>query len=369
MREEDEELIVLKDAWQEGIAEDARANGFIAVNHLAFILAKDVQYNERILPSLWYDFELYKRGPAEPYMPNPRVRIESWLAILFRWATGTIAGFDGELKPIPRLAFYSYDDEKGSLKEFTSGGPYVALKDVQEYFRKVVKIPLPILLFCHWEETSVHTVAQGTSTIEYAFFKRGSVWSLVFEGKQIDGLHRKGFEYLHYLVSRQNQSFPVTELLALDGIDQATIRQKGGKASEDGEGIYDDEVMAIEAELKTEGAFDVGIGLDQTAIDDIRKKMASLCEELGKAEAESNTVLANEIREEIEKLEQYALKSKPRLKPEIEKICDMIGKRIKRAIDKISEDHPAAGTHFQKAIEPYAYQLAYKPEKTVPWTL
>ena len=62
----DKEILipVLQDSWQEGIAEDARANGFIAIELLAFILAKDVQYTEKILPSLWYDFELYKRGPA-----------------------------------------------------------------------------------------------------------------------------------------------------------------------------------------------------------------------------------------------------------------------------------------------------------------
>jgi hypothetical protein len=62
MNGKNEEPTILNDAWQEGIAEDARANGFIALDHLGFILAKDEQYGEN-LPYLWDYYDLNQRGP------------------------------------------------------------------------------------------------------------------------------------------------------------------------------------------------------------------------------------------------------------------------------------------------------------------
>ncbi|MEW6290963.1 MAG: hypothetical protein AB1545_14025 [Thermodesulfobacteriota bacterium] len=56
-------------------------------------------------------------------------------------------------------------------------------------------------------------IAKGRrNEAEYAFFKEGDTWTIIFEGKSFRGLRGLGYEYIHYMINRPGESFSHFEL-------------------------------------------------------------------------------------------------------------------------------------------------------------
>jgi hypothetical protein len=51
----------------------------------------------------------------------------------------------------------------------------------------------------------------------YAFYKKGDMWVIKYEGKMLYFSDSVGFKYVHYLVSRKNIEISTTDLALLDG--------------------------------------------------------------------------------------------------------------------------------------------------------
>jgi hypothetical protein len=385
MNGQDEEPTILKDSWQEGIAEDARASGFIALDHLGFILAKDEQYIENI-PYLWEHYELNKRGPAEPDISTPKARVGVWIDILYRWAFGTVAGSTAGLKVMRRMEVHSVNEKAGKLEEYIPGDiAYVTLEEIEEYFTKVVEIPLPRLLFLPKKEGVPEVPAEGQQdkgAIDYGFFREGPTWTIIFAGKRIYGLKGKGFSEIYHLVQNENKEIPAPELMALDGVvlegvpkdvvDPVDICNLKEDLPEEWSTFDEKDQAEKRAVVRAESAFDVDSAVSNTDFVALSKEKEKLEAERKKAEDQGNFERVAELEDDIKAINKYGVElyfeKNRRLKPEIKKITDRVGKRIRWAIDKISERDPDAGTHFQKSIKPSAYKLVYRPENPVRWT-
>lgn len=133
--------------------DDAIRYGFIALDHLLVVLAKDESYGE-FLPKLWTKYQCDLRDPKEPDTATVGDRVQAWHNLLYRWAFGIVEGDSSGVNPVPHLPTHYFDQETGDLKKYnlrfiSSCGhvPVVKLDDLRRYFTKTIGIPLPTRLF------------------------------------------------------------------------------------------------------------------------------------------------------------------------------------------------------------------------------
>ena len=125
------------------IASKACFTGFIAFNHLAFILAKDEGYIDTLL----VHWEKYRRvnkdiGETEPStFSDYFARISIWLVLLGHWTGAN----DPEY---PLLKIYSLDAETGDYVPSRQEIPgFAKMSELREFFTDYLKILPPSMLF------------------------------------------------------------------------------------------------------------------------------------------------------------------------------------------------------------------------------
>jgi hypothetical protein len=152
MKAREEAPLALTHEWQSEIAQKARSFGYIAVDHICYLLAMDRQYSDQLLPRIWKSFQCNIRGPYEPRIHTPKLRAGTWLTLLFRWTFGTVGGIPDGLEAIPLLPVYHYNKAKGKLElppadKKTYYPCYVRLDELEKYFKETIGIPIPKSLF------------------------------------------------------------------------------------------------------------------------------------------------------------------------------------------------------------------------------
>lgn len=141
---------LFSEEWLKEITEDAISDGYIALDHLPYIMAKEEGYIG-ILPKRWIKYQLGLRGTKKPKFTTERDRIGPWQALFYRWAFGKVGGVRDRLKAISFLPVHSRNEVTGKLEEYDlesmDGVCYVKLDELGEYLTKIIKILLPPELF------------------------------------------------------------------------------------------------------------------------------------------------------------------------------------------------------------------------------
>jgi predicted ATPase len=174
---------------------------------------------------------------------------------------------------------------------------------------------------------------------ENLFRRDGPLWTLSFDGRTV---HLPDLKGLHDLA----------RLLAAPGEDLHCLELAGAPG------------------LPPQG--DAGPLLDERARADYRRRMQELGEEAERAEAAGDTRRAEAAREELDTLTDavaaaFGLGGRPRKAGDpAERARSTVTARIRSAVAKVEEAHPALGRHLQNSVRTGTF-CSYRPERPPGW--
>jgi len=176
----------------------------------------------------------------------------------------------------------------------------------------------------------------------------------------------KGLHHIAYLLRHPGQQFDARVLVAPAG-------DPLGGAAVTGQGVVID---LVGEELNLGGRGDAGPLIDAKARFAYKRRLADLREELAEAERFNDPGRAEKAREEIDFLTTQlaaavGLGGRDRkVASASERARLTVTKRIKDALGKVRESHPALGDYLAGHIKT-AYLCAYVPEtdRTISWEL
>lgn len=128
--------------FQQGVAL-ARRNGFVDSLTLTWILANDEQY-KTALPRLWEEYQCDSYGSRKLETETVEGRVAAWLKMLDRFTTNELSSALGK-SGLPKIQ---------ALPLRHGDNSHINLEDLAGYFRRVLDIPLPGLLFPSDEQTT-----------------------------------------------------------------------------------------------------------------------------------------------------------------------------------------------------------------------
>jgi hypothetical protein len=181
----------------------------------------------------------------------------------------------------------------------------------------------------------------------YEFRKKGEIWHVRFGGQEGFLKDSVGAKTLSILLSKPGESILAVDLYLLGtGIDPQTIPQPSG-----------------------------GVELsDQQSILEIEQKAKMLIAELDSAQNQGDTVLENEIREEIDQLSDYLCQVKGlggRLRKgndNADSIRRSVQQGIKRVFESLDDDLPDFVKHCRQSIS-FGFVLRYDSVTNIQWEL
>ena len=172
-----------------------------------------------------------------------------------------------------------------------------------------------------------------------SFILMGEMWEMEFQNKVVMLKDAKGFHDLAILLQIPEKEFHCTELMG--------VQEK-----------YNEGMEVIDAVAKTSYV----------------ERIKELQEEIAESERMNNISLTSKMQEEYEQLVQHLSKSlgidgKPReTGSSIEKARSAVTWRIRSAIKKIENQHPALAKHLTISIKTGTF-CTYQPENPVNWQL
>jgi hypothetical protein len=172
------------------------------------------------------------------------------------------------------------------------------------------------------------------------FRREGELWILSFEGLSA---HMPDLKGLH----------DIARLLAAPGDELHCLELAGASG------------------LPPQG--DAGELLDEQGRAEYRRRMRELEEEAQRAEAVGDGARAEAAREELDKLTDavaaaFGLGGRPRKAGHpAERARSAVTWRIRNALSKIDEAHPALGRHLRNSVRTGTF-CSYRPEREVEWT-
>ena len=192
------------------------------------------------------------------------------------------------------------------------------------------------------------------------FLKQGDYWTLKFGSNQPVRLKDSvGLVYIHYLIQHPGQ-----ELLAMMLVQQTRGDAAVGRTATASE--------TKGADLSLDDFSGTGPSLDNEALQDYRKRIEDLQEDIDEAERNNNSEAATNAREEKQFLESqlseaFGLGGQPRpVGSPQEKARKAVSKAIHRAIRNIKKENQHLGDHLSNAIYIGAY-VSYRPESSIDW--
>jgi TolB-like protein/Tfp pilus assembly protein PilF len=170
----------------------------------------------------------------------------------------------------------------------------------------------------------------------HLFQKESGLWLCCYDDHSVRISDSKGFNDLAKLISVPNHPIHCSELM-------------GSSLSAEKEQLF-----------------------DEKAKKNYRKKILELQQELSEAENNNDHVKANKIQQEYDALLNYLSKSlglqgKVRhTNNPVEKARTAVTWRIRKAIQKIEQSHPALGKHFAVSVKTGTF-CTYNPERPTSW--
>ena len=186
------------------------------------------------------------------------------------------------------------------------------------------------------------TVAQAHGSAQNALLRHGDVWTLTFDAVQTHLKHSKGLTDLATLLRAPGEEIAAAALM--QGIEQPTPPSGSDEVlDERARSEYRARLQAIEEDLEEAQSFN-----DLGRIQRLEQEHDAIFTELRAA-----TGLGGRSR---------------KLKDSGERARKAVTARIREAIERIAEAHPAAGEHFAKAVRTGSF-CCYEPKTAVDWRL
>lgn len=202
-------------------------------------------------------------------------------------------------------------------------------------------------------------VSQPLDASQYAFYRIGEAWKMIWEYKEIV-LKRGGLEYFHHCIEHNKKEFKNWEL--------DYILNPGPKGSE---------ALIDFKELKD--GFSVGDlkaiftrqqKLDPAQLQNIKNYLIELDKEIDKAEANKDLAQLEELQEKKDQTEAYLLEAGEVLSDEAQKISKRVSKAMERALKELKTHSEAAYNHLHEAFKPIGSNTKkYRPTEPIPWVL
>jgi hypothetical protein len=186
--------------------------------------------------------------------------------------------------------------------------------------------------------TAVPTADSSTGAAA-AFRQEGAVWALTFGGTTVRLPDAKGFHDLAALLARSGHEIHCAELMgaAVDTPDTGPVLDAQARR------VYEARIVELQADLvEAEDAH------DREAADRARLELDLLVDHLTAA-----TGLGGRVR---------------RGGSSQERARSAVRWRIRAAIERIGDSHPALGRHLREAVRTGTW-CSYQPEASVPWEL
>ena len=197
---------------------------------------------------------------------------------------------------------------------------------------------------------------------ENLFLKEGDYWTLKFGSNQPIRLKDSvGLVYVHHLIQHPGYEFPVLMLVQQTRGDAAVGRTASVAETRD-------------ADLSLDDSSGMGLLLDARALEEYRKRIKDLQEDIEEAERNNNPEAATNAREEKQFLESqlseaFGLGGQPRpVGSPTENARKSVSEAIRRALKNIRSMDSHLGNHLTNSIKTGVY-VDYSPESAVDWHL
>jgi tetratricopeptide (TPR) repeat protein len=191
------------------------------------------------------------------------------------------------------------------------------------------------------------------------FRRDGDIWTLRFAGRAVRLKDSKGLRDIAHLLARPGSEVHCSELIAA--------------AEGSGTGLRPSAREVDEAGLSLVGAQGDEL-LDEQARKAYRARLVELQGDLDEAEASRDVERAARARTEMDLIAgelaaAYGLSGRPRKVGDPgERARKAVAERIRAAVDRVSEVHPALGRHLQNTIRTGTF-CSYRPETPIDWKL
>lgn len=168
------------------------------------------------------------------------------------------------------------------------------------------------------------------------FTEEGGIWQLSFDGVQVQINDLKGLHDIRQLLLRPNQAIHCTELMGVQAVDEgvAVIDEKAKKA-------YRKRILDLQAELE-----EAEILLHSDRIARLQEEYDQLIEHLSRSIGKGGATR--------------------KVAGSVEKCRSAVTWRIRSAIKKVAEVHPALAKHLDISIKTGVF-CEYTPEYEVDW--
>jgi tetratricopeptide (TPR) repeat protein len=183
---------------------------------------------------------------------------------------------------------------------------------------------------------------QGRHANLSALVCEGDTWAVTYAGETVRVKHVKGIADLAVLLARPGRHVHVRELEGVDHLDLPASRQAS---------------------------------LDATAIEQYRRRLADLEEDLQQAEDDQDVGRAERSRTERDALVDHLTSSlglggrvRSSGSDPDERLRKAVSARVKAAIERLEGLHPALGRHLRNAVGT-GYWCVYDPEQPTSWTV
>ncbi len=194
------------------------------------------------------------------------------------------------------------------------------------------------------------------------FLKQGDYWTLKFGSNQPVRLKDSvGLVYIHYLIQHPGQ-----ELLPMRVVQQTRGDAAVGRTATAAE--------TKDADLSLDDFSGTGPSLDDQTLQEYKKRIEDLKEDIEEAERNNNLAAAANAREELQFLESqisaaFGLRGEPRpVGSPTENARKSVSEAIRRALKNIRSMDSHLGNHLTNSIKTGVY-VYYSPESAVDWHL
>jgi tetratricopeptide (TPR) repeat protein len=187
------------------------------------------------------------------------------------------------------------------------------------------------------------TLTKPDDSIAGAQFERdGATWRLQYDGRAATLAHAKGLIDIAWLLARPHEPVPAIELVARQNTGEVSVSR--------GDPV-----------------------LDERARRELRDRLMELDRDLADAEAANDIGSAERLHAERDALLEAAAQAfgfgrrDRRLGDDAERARKAVTARIRNAVGRIADVHPALAAHLERSIDTGAW-CVYRPERPVTWT-
>ena len=169
------------DSFTTDLITAAHREGFIYIDDLVVVLARETGFTQKHLPGLWEKFDLKKKGDDFGPLSDSRWRFNRWMRLLYRIAFGIsidksrvdVLSASRFRKLVPKHKYDNGEYLPADLSHFKQGGHnygecFIKIEDLRDYLVNYAEIPaedLPGSLFPP-VVTSEESTGQGPGATE-----------------------------------------------------------------------------------------------------------------------------------------------------------------------------------------------------------